>query len=219
MVWTAAWEKFFIATPIFTWLYVCIWSGKVNGVQNKLGFYLKTLLGCMVAIFGLSYLYFNVIYESPIGDSFVEWTAMKTWVMVIAGIITVKTVSAAYYCSIKWYFMLPVNMFLLLMGCVPVLNFVFPGNNPLGVVIFNRMGFPTEYGWIFLTISLLIDVFVLFHVIYTCKKPFELNKHLHATCAVLAALMMLYGFFAVKSITEFELTDIYKEMSLIRRSE
>ena len=79
-IWTAAWEKFFIATPIFSWLYVCIWSGKVNGVQNKLGFYLKTLLGCMVAIFGLSYLYFNVIYQSPIGDSFVEWTAMKTWV-------------------------------------------------------------------------------------------------------------------------------------------
>ena len=173
----------------------------------------------MVAIFGLSYLYFNVIYQSPIGDSFVEWTAMKTWVMVIAGIITVKTVSAAYYCSIKWYFMLPVNMFLLLMGCVPVLNFVFPGNNPLGVVIFNRVGFPTEYGWIFLTISLLIDVFVLFHVIYTCKKPFELNKHLHVTCAVLAVLMMLYGFFAVKSITEIELNDIYKEMPLIRRSE
>ena len=226
MVWTAAWEKFFIATPIFTWLYVCIWSGKVNGVQNKLGFYLKTLLGCMVAIFGLSYLYFNVIYKynTPIVDFDGERLSltteeMMTWVMVIAGIITVKTVSAAYYCSIKWYFMLPVNMFLLLMGCVPVLNFVFPGNNPLGVVIFNRMGFPTEYGWIFLTISLLIDVFVLFHVIYTCKKPFELNKHLHATCAVLAALMMLYGFFAVKSITEFELTDIYKEMSLIRRSE
>ena len=111
--------------------------------------------------------------------------------------------------------MLPINMFLLLMGCVPVLNFVFPGNNPFGVVIFNRMGFPTEYGWIFLTISLIIDIFALFHVIYTRKKPFELNKHLHATCAVLAALMMLYGFFAVKSITEIELTDIYKEMPLL----
>ena len=217
-IWTAAWEKIFIATPIFSWLCVCIWSGKVNGVQNKLGFYLKTLLGCMVAIFGLSYLYFNVIYKynTPTGDSFVEWTAMKTWVMVIAGIITVKTVSAAYYCSIKWYFMLPVNMFLLLMGCVPVLNFVFPGNNPLGVVIFNRMGLPTEYGWIFLTISFIIDIFALFHVIYTRKKPFELNKYVHATCAVLAVLMMLYGFFAVKSITtESELTDIYKEMPLL----
>lgn len=226
-IWTAAWEKIFIATPILSWLCVCIWSGKVNGVQNKLGFYLKTLLGCMVAIFGLSYLYFNVIYKynTPTGDSFVEWTAMKTWVMVIAGIITVKTVSAAYYCSIKWYFMLPVNMFLLLMGCVPVLNFVFPGNNPLGVVIFNRMGLPTEYGWIFLTISFIIDIFALFHVIYTRKKPFELNKHLHVTCAVLAVLMMLYGFFAVKSITteseltdiytESELTDIYKEMPLL----
>ena len=214
-VWSEAWGKFFIATPIFTWLYVCIWSDKVNGVQNKLGFYLKTLLGCTAVILGLSYLYFNVIYKSPIGDSVVEWTAMKTWVMVIAGIITVKTVSAAYYCSIKWYFMLPANMFLLLMGCVPVLNFVFPGNNPLGVVIFNRMGLPTEYGWIFLTISLIIDIFALVHVIYTRKKPFELNKYVHATCAVLAALMMLYGFFAIKTVTESELTDIYKEMPLL----
>ena len=218
-VWSEAWGKVFIASPIFTCLYVCIWSGKVNGVQNKLGFYLKTLLGCMVAIFGLSYL-FNVTYESPIvefGEERLSLTTeeMMTWVMVIAGIITVKTVSAAYYCSIKWYFMLPVNMFLLLMGCVPVLNFVFPGNNPLGVVIFNRMGFPTEYGWIFLTSSLIIDIFALFHVIYTRKKPFELNKYLHATCAVLAALMMLYGFFAIKFTSQSELTDIYKEMPLL----
>lgn len=221
-VWSEAWGKVFNASPIFTYLYVCIWSGKVNRVQNKLGFYLKTLLGCTAVILGLSYLYFNVIYKynTPIvdfgGDRLSLTTEeMMTWVMVIAGIITVKTVSAAYYCSIKWYFMLPVNMFLLLMGCVPVLNFVFPGNNPLGVVIFNRMGLPTEYGWIFLTISLIIDIFALFHVIYTCKKPFELNKYVHATCAVLAALMMLYGFFAIKFTSQSELTDIYKEMPLL----
>ena len=221
-VWSVAWGKVFIATTIFSWLYVCIWSGKVSAEQNKLGFYLKTLLGCMVAILGLSYLYFNVIYKynTPIVDFDGERLSltteeMMTWVMVIAGIITVKTVSAAYYCSIKWYFMLPINMFLLLMGCVPVLNFVFPGNNPLGVVIFNRMGLPTECGWIFLTISLIIDIFALFHVIYTRKKPFELNKYVHATCAVLAALMMLYGFFAIKFTSQSELTDIYKEMPLL----
>ena len=176
----------------------------------------------MVVILGLSYLHINIIYKynTPIWNSGEEWRGltieeMKTWVMVIAGIITVKTISAAYYCSIKWYFMLPVNMFLLLMGCVPVLNFVFPGNNPLGVVIFNRMGLPTECGWIFLTISLIIDIFALFHVIYTRKKPFELNKYVHATCAVLAALMMLYGFFAIKFTSPSELTDIYKEMPLL----
>ena len=198
-----------------------IWAAKINAEKNKSGFYLKSILLAGAGIFILNYLWVIVLqpllFDVRWREEMAELLEMVMNLLIAAGgLMVVKAVSNIYYIRIKWYFMLPVNMFLLVMGCVPVITWALPGDNPFGLACIEKLGLPTQSGWVFLILSFLIDAFVVFHVIYTRKKPLVLSRKVYIGCSIVAALVMIFGFFLLKNkLDKNDIIEVAREVPLI----
>ena len=180
----------------------CLWGAYLSGEKPKFSFWLKTLLFCAV----LGYLLFilfchpGLLYDDM--DSTLTrcgWTAgeFAAFSICLIALGIVKSVSNAYYCSLKWHFMLILNMFLLLWGSLAFLAWILPGDGATLQLIVRETNLPIRCGRVFLLLSFVIDLFALFHVIYSRKKVIELNKKFYIACCVAAVLIMFYGFITI----------------------
>ncbi len=197
-----------------------IWAARAYAEKSKSGFWVKSILLAGAGIFLLNYLWnifflplvYGEVWQQEIVNLLNQQEVMNL-LIASGGLLTVKAVSNIYYCSIKWYFMLPVNMFLLVTGSLPVLNWALPGTDPFALACIGKMGVPTQGGWVFLILSFLVDAFVIFHVIYTRKKSLELNKYAYYGCSFFAAVVMIYGFFAIR-LDQSDIIGIAREIPL-----
>ena len=217
-IWATEWEPYFPGVVVFHIMAgAFIWASKSGSEKGNsdLGFYLKTW-SCSIIVSSLLSFAAQGLFWTPDRLSVLSYDEVMHCVVIFGAIYAVKTVSNAYYIRIKWYFMLPVNIFLLLWGSVPVLNFALPGFNPYALAVFRKMGLPTQYGVIFLIISGVIDLFALFHVIYTRKKPLVLSRIVYIGCSIVAALVMIFGFFIIKgNLNRSEFAEVRKEVPFI----
>ena len=109
----------------FILLEPCIWAGRLADNKQRLGFMLKTLIFAIAYVFVRTLFYYYLCIPS---DMQAEWmlTELLNFALLLCPVLLVKAVSNAYYCSCKWFFIIPINMFLSLLGSLAVVQLVFP---------------------------------------------------------------------------------------------
>ena len=203
MLWCKGVEKLFLGIfPIFLPVAACLWGAYLSDRTPKFSFWMKTLLFYTV----LEYLLFILLYCTDLfyGNMDSTFAAMgwadgefAAFCMLLTALAIVKSVSNAYYCCIKWHFMLVLNVFMLLWSSLAFLEWCLPGSGTTLQLIIRESNLPTEYEWGFLLFSFVIDLFALFHAMYSCKKEIVLNKKIHIACNVAAILIILLGFVSI----------------------
>ena len=195
-IWGSTWNKTFIFPFVFcgVWFIFCMWSCSKNAEKSRAVFLLKTI--CFAAIS----LILMVLMTGLMGYPQDSWWATKEFIIcasMISLMFTIKAITNALYCNIKWHFMLPLNMFLFLLGCVPVLQWILPGDNPAALALLEKMNIPVRYGEFFLYASFVIDIFAVICGFVFRKKSFELNRKVYIACCIPVVLLAFYGFFYI----------------------